>query len=84
MQTNVSTLIACHTTNPVVVNEVGIEFFMPTDARHWIPNGYATVDMIVDAESLEDDFFNTIEAVADAWCDANFGKGSFSQVIMED
>ena len=63
--------------------EVGIEFFLPTDARHWIPNGFATVDLEVDSALLDDDFWVTIDEAAEKWCEQNHGKGSFSQVIME-
>ena len=67
--------------------EVGIEFFLPTDARHWIPNGFANVKVQVDAEVAADgsdaDWHDAIEAAAEAWCEQTHGKGSFSQVIME-
>jgi hypothetical protein len=63
--------------------EVGIEFFLPTDARHWIPNGFATVDLEVDAALLEDDADVAIDEAAEAWCDRMHGKGSFSQVLLE-
>ena len=71
-----------HTTNPTIV-EVCVSFFLPTDARHWIPNGVAHVDCVVDADDLEDDWIVTLEEAAEAWCEQTHGKGSFSQVIIE-
>ena len=66
---------------------VGIEFFLPTDSRHWIPNGFANVDLEIDAETAADanesDWYDAIEFAAESWCEQTHGKGSFSQVIME-
>ena len=41
-----------HTTNPTTV-DVCVSFFLPTDARHWIPSGTADVTLTVDAIELE-------------------------------
>lgn len=69
------------------VREVGVEFFLPSDARHWIPNGFATVDLEIDSEIAEDgtesDWWTAIQEAAEDWCEKTHGKGSFSQVIME-
>lgn len=66
------------------VHEIGIEFFLPTDARHWIPNGFTVVDLEVDAELFDDDAYVAIDEAAEAWCEQHHGKGSFSQVIMPE
>ena len=71
------------TTSTTVTVEAGIEYYLPTDARHWIPNGFIKVDLEVDSEELAEDFYGTISAVAEDWADANLGAGVFSQVIME-
>jgi hypothetical protein len=63
--------------------ETGIEYFLPTDSRHWIPNGFLKVNLEVNSEDLADDFYATLEEAAEAWADANLGAGVFSQVIME-
>jgi hypothetical protein len=63
--------------------ETGIEYFLPGDARHWIPNGFIRVNLEVDAEALGEDFYATLEEAAEAWADANLGVGAFFQVIME-
>jgi hypothetical protein len=63
--------------------ETGIEYFLPGDARHWIPNGFVRVNLEVDAEALGEDFYGTLEQAAEAWADANLGAGAFFQVIME-
>lgn len=64
-----------------------VEFFLPTDARHWIPNGAANVDLQVDAETLatgeEWEWVEEMEAAAEAWCEATHGKGSFTRIILE-
>ena len=66
---------------------VCVEFFLPTDARHWIPNGVANVDLQVDAETLatgeEWEWIEEMEAAAEAWCEATNGKGSFTRIILE-
>lgn len=71
---------ALATTNPIQV-ETGIEYFLPTDDLHWIPNGWITIDLTVDKDDLEDDFYGTLDEVARKWCDHNGVE--FSQVIME-
>ena len=63
--------------------ETGIEYFLPTDAPHWIPNGFVKVTLKVNAAALADDFYATLEEAAEQWADANLGAGVFSQVIME-
>ena len=72
-----------HTTNPTMV-EVCVAFFLPTDARHWIPNGTEIVDCIVDAEDLADDPISTMDAAGQAWCDQTHGVGSFWSIIVGD
>ena len=72
-----------HTTNPTTV-DVCESFFLPTDARHWIPSGTADVTLTVDAIELEEDFFATAEFAAEQWCEATHGKGSFWGCIWED
>ena len=63
--------------------ETGIEYFLPGDARHWIPNGFRKVNLEVDAAALADDFYGTLDEAAEAWADANLGAGAFFQVVME-
>jgi hypothetical protein len=76
--------MATATTAPIMETvETGIEYFLPGDARHWIPNGFVTVNLEVDADALADDFYATLEEAAEAWADANLGAGAFFQVIME-
>ena len=70
-----------HTTNPTFV-EVGVEFFLPTDSIHWIPNGFDMVEFCVDANDLEDDRSGTLEEVAEQFC-KSIGV-PFSQVIESD
>ena len=68
------------TTNPTEV-EVGIEFYLPTDDLTWIPNGFKTVSLTVDADDLDDDYWFTLDEAAAKWCDHNGYE--FSQVLME-
>ena len=63
--------------------ETGIAYHLPTDARHWIPNGFVTVNLEVDAAALADDFYGTLDEAAEAWADANLGAGAFFQIVME-
>lgn len=70
-----------HTTNPTTV-EVGVEFFLPTDAKHWIPNGFDMVEFVVDSTELEEDRNATLEQVAEAWC-TSLGI-DFARVIESD
>ena len=72
-----------HTTNPTMV-EVCVSFFLPTDARHWIPNGTETVDCVVDAVELSEDPLGTMDAAEQAWSDQTHGIGSFWGIIVED
>ncbi len=74
------TTFLLQTTNPVQV-EVGIEFYLPTDDLHWIPNGFSTVSLVVDSDDLDDDYYVALDEVATKWCDANGYE--FSQVLME-
>lgn len=70
------------------VSEVCVSFFLPTDARHWIPNGVSFVDLEIDPEIVsdadQDEWYEAIEAAAEAWCEATHGVGSFAQVVWED
>jgi hypothetical protein len=61
----------------------GIEFYLPTDAPHWIPNGFATADLQIPADIVEvsEDWYDAIGAAAENWCDEN--KVLFSQIILE-
>ena len=65
---------------------VGVEFFLPTDARHWIPNGFANVDLLVSVETLatgeEWEWIEELEFAAEAWCEATHGKGSFCRISL--
>jgi hypothetical protein len=69
-----------HTTNPKEI-EIGIEFFLPTDAPHWIPNGFETISVIVDSEEHDDDPVIVEDEIAEAWCKSQ--GVVFSQVINE-
>lgn len=71
-----------HTTNPTIV-EVCVAFFLPTDARHWIPNGTETVDCIVDADDMDDDPVACMAEAAERWCEQTHGKGSFWSIILD-
>ena len=75
------TIFTQATTNPTIV-EVAIEYYLHTDAPHWIPNGFQVVDCIVDADELEDDLYATIDEVAEQFC-KSIGV-VFSQVIESD
>lgn len=72
----------CHTQIPGSTSlEIGVQFHLPTDDLHWIPNGFETVTLIVDKQDLEDDKYDTLSCAAEAWCDS---KGySFFQLIEE-
>lgn len=71
-------------TAPIIETvETGIEYFLPGDARHWIPNGFCKVNLQVAAAALAEDFWGTLSAAAEDWADANLGAGVFSQIIME-
>jgi len=71
-----------HTTNPTIV-DVCVAFFLPTDARHWIPNGTETVKCVVDAEDFDDDPIACMSEAAERWCDQTHGKGSFCTIILD-
>ena len=62
---------------------VTVVYFLPTDARHWIPNGTAEVAVEVE-ETADDEWFDEIEHAAEQWCESVHGKGSFFQVVWED
>jgi hypothetical protein len=73
------------TYSPQAINlanfEIGVQFHLPTDDLHWIPNGFETVTLVVDRQDLEDDKYDTLSCAAEAWCDS---KGySFFQLIEE-
>lgn len=74
------TTFLLQTTNPTQV-EVGIEYFLPTDDLHWIPHGFSSVSLTVDANDLDYDYWVALDEVAEKWCDAN--GFDFSQVLME-
>lgn len=69
-----------HTTNPKEI-EIGVEFFLPTDAPHWIPNGFETISVIVDSEDHDDDPIVVEDEIAEKWCKSQ--GVVFSQVINE-
>lgn len=66
---------------------IGVEFFLPTDAKHWIPNGFQVVDLQIDSETADDanddDWWDALTCAAEAWCEQTHGIGSFSQIIAE-
>jgi hypothetical protein len=67
--------------------EVCVSFFLPTDARHWIPNGVATVNLTVPLDWMDceqGEWEDLLTESAEAWCEANHGKGSFWGVIWEE
>lgn len=69
------------TENPVIV-EVGVEFFLPTDNKDWIPNGFDMVQLLVNADELNDDRTTTLDVAAEKWC-TSVGV-TLSQVIESD
>ena len=69
-------------TSTTTLVEVGIEFHLPTDFTHWIPNGFEMVELTVDEALLLDDRYATIDEAAEEWCKKN-GFG-FSRVIESD
>ena len=71
-----------HTTNPRTV-DVFVSFFLPTDARHWIPNGVQEVECIVDAEDFDDDPIACMSEAAERWCEQTHGEGSFWSIILD-
>jgi len=74
-------------TATTIVRDVCVSFFLPTDARHWIPNGVATIDLIIPEDWLDCDqseWFQLLEEEAEAWCERTHGKGSFWGVIWEE
>jgi len=70
-----------HTTNPTEV-EIGIEYYLPTDDLFWIPNGFVNVNVIVDADDLDSDYYETLQDAAEGWCYEQPGV-EFSQLLME-
>lgn len=67
-------------TNTLV--EVGVEYFLPTDAKHWIPNGFQMVELNVDEALLSDDRDGALDEAAEKWCEEN--GFTFSRVIESD
>ena len=74
--------ITQHTTNPTIVEDVCITFFLPGEDPAWIPSGTDWVDLYVDADDLEDDRSATLWEAAEQYCDS-IGV-VFSQVIEGD
>lgn len=72
-----------HTTNPTFV-EVGVEFFLPTDSTHWIPNGFEMVELCVDADDVNDNWMRSIalDEAAEKFCES-IGV-VFTRVIESD
>ena len=62
--------------------EVGIEYYLPTDFKHWIPNGFQMVELTVDEALLADERFVALDEAAEQWCEDN--NFTFSQVIEGD
>jgi len=64
-----------------------VNYFLPTDSRHWIPNGIAYTTLLIDSEIAESapdsDWYDAIDFAAEQWCESTHGKGSFFQVIHE-
>lgn len=66
--------------------EVCVVYFLPTDARHWIPNGTAFPKLTVPEEWMDldqDEWEEMIRESAEAWCEETHGKGSFWGVVFE-
>lgn len=66
---------------------VCVAYFLPTDARHWIPNGTATVNLTIPAEWADCDRWEIEDLLtesAESWCESTHGKGSFWGVIWQD
>ena len=74
------TTCSIHLTNPTDV-EVGVQFYLPTDALHWIPSGFDVITFTLDKEDLEDDYYATLGDAATAWCKSN--GYTFCQLIEE-
>ena len=74
------TTCAIHLTNPTDV-EVGVQFWLQTDAPHWIPSGFDVITFTLDAQDLADDYYAFLEDAATAWCDSN--GYTFCQLIEE-
>ena len=68
------------TTNPVTV-EIGVEYWRPQDPAHWIPEGFQTVSLTVDADDLEDDYYVTLNEAAETWCSTH--GFTFCQLLEE-
>jgi hypothetical protein len=69
-------------TNATTRVEVGVEYFLPTDAKHWIPNGFQMVELNVDEALLADDRDVALDDAADKWC--NEHGFVLSQAIESD
>jgi hypothetical protein len=63
------------------INEAGIHFWRPCDGN-WIPEGFETVDLEVDAELWEDDQSVALEEAAEAWLAANRPGSTLFEVIL--
>ena len=75
------------TTAATTTAEVCVSFFLPTDARHWIPNGTAWVNLTVPLEWMDcdqDEWEQLLTESAEAWCEQTHGEGSFWGVIWEE
>ena len=72
-----------HTTNPMWA-EVFVMFFKDNDARHWVPSGDETINVVVDSVEYDEDPTATLEAAAERWCDHTHGKGSFWSIVTDD
>lgn len=75
------------TTTETTTVEVCIAYFRPCDARHWIPEGTATVDLTVPSDWMDcdqSDWEQLITESAETWCEKTHGKGSFWGVIWEE
>ena len=69
-------------TSTTILVEVGVEFYLPTDSTHWIPNGFQMVELTVDEALLLDDRSAALDEAAQEWC--NEHGFVFSQVIESD
>jgi hypothetical protein len=54
-----------------------VAYFLPTDARHWIPNGTAEIT-VPDCNDPE------INEIAESICNSLYGEGSFAMICWED
>lgn len=69
-------------TSTTTLVEVGVEYYLPTDSTHWIPNGFQMVELTVDEDLLMDDRSVALDEAAEDWCKNNVFV--FSRVIESE